>query len=451
MHRVALRVHDGHPGDVDPSPRGPLRSAELAEAVVLADLAVLGLLVARLTPFSALAPALAAIPVAVLASRRRLRAVAVAGWVMVVLTFLLASFGTAQAALVGLLWGAVAGRSHRHGWGTFRLLATTLAVGWTTVVAVTLTVLTIFAELRRLALEQVEIQWGGISEILDGAGLGQVAELGDDLVSTALRWWWISVPVFQLFVSTGLALIVRRFGRPVLRRVDHSLGAPEPLVDAPAVAVDGPTLIELAGVTLRRGDSIVLREVDLRLEPGTVTVLVGPNGAGKSTLLQVLAGLRLPDTGTITRQGIGPLGHPGGTAVVAQRPETQVIGARVADDLAWGLVAAPSQDEIEHALITVGLGGWAHRATTGLSGGELQRVALAAAIVRHPAVLLSDESTAMVDPEGREAIRDAVRAAADAGAIVVHATHLVDDHRIADRLVVVDGGRVVDAQLGGTS
>lgn len=457
MHRVAPRVHDGHPEAVDPAPRahdravlrGPLRSPELAEAVVLADLAVLGLLVARLTPFSALAPALAAIPIAVLASRRRLRAVAVAGWVMVVLTFLLASFGTAQSALVGLLWGGVAGRAHRHGWGTARFLATTVAIGWTTVVAATLTVLSIFVDFRRLALEQVEIQWGGLAEILRGAGLDPVSDVGDEVVSTAVRWWWVSVPAFQLFVSIGLALVVRRFGRPVLRRVDRSLGHPDPIVEPEVEMAVGPVVIELSDVNLRRGDSAVLHDVGLRLEPGTVTVLVGPNGAGKSTLLLVLAGLRRPDDGRIRRQGIAALGQPGGTAVVAQRPESQVIGARVADDLAWGLATAPDADDIDRALDTVGLAGWAERATTGLSGGELQRVALAAALVRRPAVLLSDESTAMVDPEGREAIRDALRAAADAGAIVVHATHLVDDHRIADRLVVVDGGRAIDASVGG--
>ncbi|MEO1064972.1 MAG: ABC transporter ATP-binding protein [Actinomycetota bacterium] len=439
------------PDDPASPPTGRLRSPELAEAVVLADLAVLGLLVARLTPFSALAPAVAAIPVAVLASRRRIRAVAVAGWVMVVLSFLLASFGTAQSALVGLLWGAVAGRAHRHGWGTVRLLSTTIAIGWTTVVAATLAVLSVFVEFRRLALEQVEIQWGGLSEILRSAGLDPVADLGDDAVSTAIRWWWISVPAFQLLVSIGLALIVRRFSRPVLRRVDRSLGPPEPVVDPVASLGDDAPGIELAGVGVRRGPTAVLQEVDLRLEPGTVTVLVGPNGAGKSTLLQLLAGQRLAEVGVVERTGIAALGRPGGTAVVSQRPESQVIGARVGDDLAWGLDDAPSADEIERALRAVGLTGWADRSTTGLSGGELQRVALAAAIVRRPAVLLSDESTAMVDPDGREAIRDALRAAADAGAIVVHATHLPDDRRIADRVVVVDGGRVVDAQLGGAS
>ena len=151
------------------------------------------------------------------------------------------------------------------------------------------------------------------------------------------------------------------------------------------------------------------------------------------------------------RAGIGPLGHPGGVAVGAQRPESQVFGARVGDDLAWGLEVVPPEHEIERALTLVGLPGWADRATTGLSGGELQRVAMAAALVRRPALLISDESTAMIDPDGRERIRDALRAAADDGAIVVHATHLVDDHRIADRVLVVDGGRVVDAQLGGAS
>ncbi|MEM9036274.1 MAG: ABC transporter ATP-binding protein [Actinomycetota bacterium] len=434
-----------------PAPRGPLRPAELAEAVVLADLAVLALFIGRLTPFSALSPAFAAVPIAVLAARRRNRAVAVAGWVTVVLAFLLASFGTAQSAIVAVLWGLVAGWGHRAGWGLVRTVAVTLVVGWTVVAAATLTVLGVFTEFRRLALEQVTVQWGGLSESLSAIGLDPVADVGDDVVSTAVRGWWWSVPIFQLGVSIVLALFLRRLARPVLRRVDRSLGEPPPAREPESD--DGgpiaPVPLRLRNVSIEREGRPVLAGVDLVIEPGTLTVLVGHNGAGKSSLLALLAGTRSAEAGSVERPATAGLGRPGGVAVVAQRPETQVIGARVRDDLAWGLRRPPTELEIAEALAVVGLPEAADRPTAELSGGELQRVALAAALVRRPALLLSDESTAMIDPPGRDAIRSALRAAADAGVAVVHASHLIDDVAVADRVFRLQAGTLTELDPGG--
>ena len=108
-----------------------------------------------------------------------------------------------------------------------------------------------------------------------------------------------------------------------------------------------------------------------------MVALVGDNGSGKSTLARLLAG-RPPTAGEVARPGSAALGQSGGTAMVMQHPETQILGVRVADDVVWGLHDAANVD-VAGLLDVVGLGGMENRETSTLSGGELQRLAVAAA------------------------------------------------------------------------
>ncbi|MBV9919674.1 MAG: ATP-binding cassette domain-containing protein, partial [Pseudonocardia sp.] len=144
-----------------------------------------------------------------------------------------------------------------------------------------------------------------------------------------------------VFVTT-LAL------RPPLRRIAPLLPrttAQEldgPAVDSPIVA---PLPVRLAGVGVRYEGSpqAALAGIDLSLEQGCFLGVSGPNGAGKSTLGRVLAG-QAPTEGTVDRPGSAGLGAPGGTGVIFQRPESQVLGVRVVDDLLWGTDAEADID-----------------------------------------------------------------------------------------------------------
>jgi energy-coupling factor transport system ATP-binding protein len=172
-----------------------------------------------------------------------------------------------------------------------------------------------------------------------------------------------------------------------------------------------------------------------------MVALVGDNGSGKSTLTRILAG-KSPTSGRVVRPGPPGLGRFGGTALIMQHPETQVLGVRVADDVVWGLAEGADVD-IEGLLRTVGLEGMGDRETSGLSGGELQRLAVAAALARQPRLLLSDESTAMVDEDGRRALTGLLRhLPRHYGTSVVHVTHRAEEAAVADRRYRMDQGRL---------
>jgi len=130
--------------------------------------------------------------------------------------------------------------------------------------------------------------------------------------------------------------------------------------------------------------------------------------------------------------------------MVFQRPESQVLGVRVQDDVVWGLPGGHPVD-VGGLLELVGLSGMGARETASLSGGELQRLAVAAALAREPRLLLSDESTAMVDAEGREQLlRLFRRLPEERGVTVVHVTHRAHEAVVADRVVHLRGGRLAD-------
>lgn len=379
--------------------RQGLHPRELAEAAVLADLAALTVVVARLTPLAGLTTVLGAIPFAVLATRNRLAVVSLAFWLTAILVFLMAGFGAATQVVVMAVFGAIVGRSVGGGWSRRRTVAVGIAVGWTTVAALTLIFLTVFTNLRQLNLDLVQVQWDGIARVFRGAGLVSAADVGDQIVDWSIDNWWLAVPAFQLLVSVFIVLLILRVGRPVVRRVRRSLSTPpDPPPDAMALA---------RSVQANSG----------------LTVITGANGSGKSTLLRAITEQR------------GDVGAAGGTAVIGQRPDSQVIGARVLDDLAWGIEPALSRSDAEEVLARVGLADHADRESGSLSGGELQRLALAAALLRSPSMILSDESTAMIDPAGRRHIMGLLRGLADDGVAVLHVTHLDAEVAAADHLV----------------
>ncbi|WP_241483036.1 ABC transporter ATP-binding protein [Nocardiopsis halophila] len=198
-----------------------------------------------------------------------------------------------------------------------------------------------------------------------------------------------------------------------------------------------------------------LRGVDLEIAPGERVLLLGPSGAGKSTLLQALAGLAGPEA-AVTGQSEGELlvdGAPpgrgrGAAALVGQDPQAQLVMARTGDDVAFGpenlgLAREEIAPRVCEALAAVGFPYGPERPTAALSGGEQQRLALAGALAMRPRLLLLDEPTANLDPDGAALVRGVVAGlAASSGATMV-----LVEHRVADAVGLVD--RVVVLEPGG--
>jgi ABC-2 type transport system ATP-binding protein len=206
-----------------------------------------------------------------------------------------------------------------------------------------------------------------------------------------------------------------------------------------AVAVDG--------LTKRYGDRLVLDGVSLAVSRGELVAVLGPNGAGKTTTVEIVEGYRQADGGTVRvlgqdpwsggrglRARVGLMLQGGGIDPRAQPRETLVQ---------YGRFHADPRDPDE-LLDLVGLRAVARTRYRRLSGGERQRLALALALVGRPEVLVLDEPTAGMDPEGRAATRAIVADLRAAGVAILLTSHdLGDVERMADRVCVLREGRIV--------
>lgn len=199
----------------------------------------------------------------------------------------------------------------------------------------------------------------------------------------------------------------------------------------------------------------ILAELDFTLAEGEWCVLLGHNGSGKSTLLRLLAGLYLPSAGKLSVDGWLTSASQHLTSIrrtvqlVTANPAYQMIGETVREDVALGLAnfgvsteeAKERGDVVLHGL---GLAHLADRAVAELSGGELQLVRLAGALVLQPRYLLLDEALAMVDLATRHRVLDYLGAApAEQSMTLLLATHDLEDTAWADRVCWLDAGRVV--------
>jgi sulfate/thiosulfate transport system ATP-binding protein len=210
-------------------------------------------------------------------------------------------------------------------------------------------------------------------------------------------------------------------------------------------------LIHAQGISKSYGDFEALRDVSIEVPSGSLTALLGPSGSGKSTLLRVIAGLEVPDAGTVLVEG---------RDVTSVSPQRRGIGfvfqhyaafkhMTVRQNVAFGLqVRKRPKDEIrekvDELLALVHLGGWADSYPGNLSGGQRQRMALARALAVEPNVLLLDEPFGALDARVREELRSWLRRLHDE----LHVTTVFVTHdqreamEVSDQVVVLNEGSV---------
>lgn len=198
--------------------------------------------------------------------------------------------------------------------------------------------------------------------------------------------------------------------------------------------------------------------VTLQVEAGEYLAILGANGSGKSTMLLHMNALLVPDEGRVSvRVGDGDLDSANkrdlveirrACSMIFQNPDEQTVASTVEEDVAFGpenlgLESEEIRRRVDESLAKVGLDGFQQRLVFDLSRGQRQRVAVAGALAMHPAVLLCDEPTAMLDAQGAREVMDVLRQANEGGTAVVLITHDMDEALQADRIVVVDGGQIV--------
>lgn len=204
-------------------------------------------------------------------------------------------------------------------------------------------------------------------------------------------------------------------------------------------------------------DAIVdgaLHGVSLCVERGEVVALIGHNGSGKSTLGRLVCGAQVPQSGAVCVDGASTANVPGRALVrrlvgyVGQNPADQTVSTIVSDELAFGLwnigcTEGEIAERVANSLNAVGLAGFEDREVPSLSGGELQRLALASVLAMEPGYLVLDEVTSQIDSTFRSQFRSLVSRLAGRGVGVVLVTHDPLEVLSCNRALVLDAGKVI--------
>nr|MBO4517581.1 energy-coupling factor transporter ATPase [Clostridia bacterium] len=218
-------------------------------------------------------------------------------------------------------------------------------------------------------------------------------------------------------------------------------------------------VLEVKNLSFSYGKSQkAVKNVSFAVEKGEFVAIIGHNGSGKSTLAKLLNGLLKPTSGEVVVDGFSS--NDAGAVfeirkrvgMVFQNPDNQLIASIVEDDIAFGPenLGVPREEigrRIDDALKAVGMKEFRKATPERLSGGQKQRIAIAGVLALKPQVLVLDESTAMLDPQGRKEIAAVVENLLKSGVSVIAITHYMDEAVKADKVLVLDRGVVA---LSGT-
>lgn len=199
----------------------------------------------------------------------------------------------------------------------------------------------------------------------------------------------------------------------------------------------------------------VLKGINLQIHKGEFVAVLGHNGSGKSTLAKCINAINLPESGSVTVNGLDTKDEDNlleirkTAGMVFQNPDNQIVATIVEEDVAFalenmGVEPKEIRQRVDDALKTVGMYEYREHAPHKLSGGQKQRVAIAGVIAMQPRCIILDEPTAMLDPKGRaEVMKTIKKLNRDKGVTIVLITHYMEEAAQADRVVVIDGGEIV--------
>ena len=202
------------------------------------------------------------------------------------------------------------------------------------------------------------------------------------------------------------------------------------------------------------GENDILKDVSFSIPKGSYTTIIGHNGSGKSTMAKLIIGLLEAKKGKIqilgqelNEESVYELrSHVG---IVFQNPDNQFIGSTVADDIAFGLenhcVEQVEMDPIiEEFSNRVGMHDYLNSEPTRLSGGQKQRVAIAGVLAMHPDIIIFDEATSMLDPQGKDEIKKVIMDLhKERNLTILSITHDIDEVTTSDYVLVMDEGQII--------
>ena len=202
------------------------------------------------------------------------------------------------------------------------------------------------------------------------------------------------------------------------------------------------------------GENYAVKNVSFNINKGSYTTIIGHNGSGKSTIAKLLIGLLEKNSGSIfvedlelNMQNIYKIRNKVG--IVFQNPDNQFIGSTVRDDIAFGLenhcVVQEQMDPIiDEFAKKVNMTDFLDSEPTHLSGGQKQRVAIAGVLAMHPDIIIFDESTSMLDPQGKDEIKRFIyQLHQDKQLTIISITHDIEEVSISDDVIVMNDGEVV--------
>ena len=206
-------------------------------------------------------------------------------------------------------------------------------------------------------------------------------------------------------------------------------------------------------------DAVALENINLEIERGEYIAIIGRNGSGKSTLAKLFNMILDPVEGKIFVDGVditdenlseeSIIDVRRKIGMVFQNPDNQLVATIVEEDIAFGPenLGVPSADirqRVDDALNTVGMSEYAHHEPHRLSGGQKQRIAIAGILAMQPECIILDESTAMLDPKGREEVMATVeRLNREHGMTIIMITHYMNEAVRANRVIMLDNGHIV--------
>jgi ABC-2 type transport system ATP-binding protein len=219
----------------------------------------------------------------------------------------------------------------------------------------------------------------------------------------------------------------------------------------PADSTDSAPAVDVRGLVKRYGGVEALKGIDLAVRTGERFALLGPNGAGKTTLFSILATLRSPTEGQATVLGHDVVRERDAVrrsmGIVFQEPaiEQRLSGRDnlMLMGLFYGLTGAAARRRAQELLTELAMADAADRPAATLSGGQRRRLELARALVTDPRILFLDEATLGLDVDGRRQFWAQVRTLAAAGRTVFFTTHYMEEAEVADRIALIDAGRIV--------